>query len=966
MFRVGHPSELPLRVRSELLRRAGPRELFPALVERTPVRADLSHAGWSDIFFLGMDYPEAAQVINLSVDLGVHGRDAEPRPPIETWVRVIEEPLLRLSCVDLGESKDLRTLEELFRFGDDHLSLLKAGVVAAGLIPPSLEGTPHALSAVLERLLGPGLGLEIATFVRDIPKGSRLAVSTNLLGSIIAALLRATGQARALEGELQEDERRLVAARAILGEWLGGSGGGWQDSGGVWPGLKRIAGVASEPGDPEHGISRGCLLPRHRLLRPGIEIHAELPQRLQDSLLLFHGGMAQNVGPILELVTERYLLREERATRAREELGRLFAEIEAGLRAGDVRRIARATDASFAGPLRAILPWIASRYVDRVIERLRQELGEAFWGFQMLGGMAGGGMGIYVAPERRAEARVRLLAILREEKRAHEGGSSFAMDPLIYDFAWNQRGTVGELRSGSDAVFPWRYHALHLPRLARAEPAQLAPLRAAELLHATARAEGAADAPRLLQAVVAQLFGSGGGDAQEQRARWDTETRELLQRCGFDAEQHEQVRTALREGRIGIARNRLPAETSIQPPRPSDLRAIDAQASEHGAAALRAGEVAVLTLAGGVGSRWSGGSGVVKAIAPFAKLGGAWRSFLELHFAKTRRAARAAGRRVPHLVATSFLTHERIATHVAELLRDDPEVRLHLSPSRAIAPRFVPMVRDLVALWEEAAQERLDPEKQKMRDAGRRALQQWARETGEGSDYQDNVPLQRLAPAGHAYELPALLQNGVLAALLAEQPALRTLFVHNVDTLGADLDPAVLAAHRASGAALSFELVPRRSEDRGGGLALVNGRPRLVEALALPREELELELPWYSSMSAWIEIDPFLALFELDRAHLVALPRKELDARVRAVMQRLPTYVAIKDAKRRWGHAQEDVFPVAQWERLFGDFSALPELACAYLAVPRARGQQLKDPGLLDLYAQDGSLRYAEERAAFA
>jgi hypothetical protein len=43
-----------------------------------------------------------------------------------------------------------------------------------------------------------------------------------------------------LTGPLSEDARRIVAARAILGEWLGGSGGGWQDSGGIWPGMKLI------------------------------------------------------------------------------------------------------------------------------------------------------------------------------------------------------------------------------------------------------------------------------------------------------------------------------------------------------------------------------------------------------------------------------------------------------------------------------------------------------------------------------------------------------------------------------------------------------------------------------------------------------------------------------------------------------------------------------------------------------
>jgi len=84
----------------------------------------------------------------------------------------------------------------------------------------------------------PGLGIEIVSRVNGIPKGSRLAVSTSLLACLIAVCMRATGQAHALTGTLEEQERRLVAARAILGEWLGGSGGGWQDSGGIWPGMK--------------------------------------------------------------------------------------------------------------------------------------------------------------------------------------------------------------------------------------------------------------------------------------------------------------------------------------------------------------------------------------------------------------------------------------------------------------------------------------------------------------------------------------------------------------------------------------------------------------------------------------------------------------------------------------------------------------------------------------------------------
>ena len=39
--------------------------LYPIIFERNAVRMDLSHSGWSDIFFLGMDFPEGARVIRF-------------------------------------------------------------------------------------------------------------------------------------------------------------------------------------------------------------------------------------------------------------------------------------------------------------------------------------------------------------------------------------------------------------------------------------------------------------------------------------------------------------------------------------------------------------------------------------------------------------------------------------------------------------------------------------------------------------------------------------------------------------------------------------------------------------------------------------------------------------------------------------------------------------------------------------
>ena len=100
MFRVGHGLDQPLRVRPELFQRENDASMYPLLRERTSVRMDLTHSAWSDIFFLGMDFPEAARVLNVSVDLGVHGRDKQPAPPIETFFRVIDDPVVRLTSVD--------------------------------------------------------------------------------------------------------------------------------------------------------------------------------------------------------------------------------------------------------------------------------------------------------------------------------------------------------------------------------------------------------------------------------------------------------------------------------------------------------------------------------------------------------------------------------------------------------------------------------------------------------------------------------------------------------------------------------------------------------------------------------------------------------------------------------------------------------------------------------------------------
>ncbi|HBE98368.1 MAG TPA: UTP--glucose-1-phosphate uridylyltransferase, partial [Verrucomicrobiales bacterium] len=347
MFRMGHPADHPLRIRPELLSLTD--NLFPVLCERTPVRMDLTHSAWSDIFFLGMDFPQGARVINVSVDLAVHGRDDSPKPPVEAYFRIIDQPTLRLTSIDLKASAEISALAEVFDFAKDYLGLLKAALIASGIVPPGIEGSGKSLADLLAQIAGPGRGIEIVSSVNDIPKGSRLAVSTNLLAALISTCMRATGQTQSLTGELTESERRLVLARAILGEWIGGSGGGWQDSGGVWPGIKLIEGEVAGETDPEYGVSRGRLMPKHHVFGDE-EISTEARQALTDSLILVHGGMAQNVGPILEMVTEKYLLRSKAEWQGRQDALNLLEQILNALRTGDIRTLGKLTTKNFRGP----------------------------------------------------------------------------------------------------------------------------------------------------------------------------------------------------------------------------------------------------------------------------------------------------------------------------------------------------------------------------------------------------------------------------------------------------------------------------------------------------------------------------------------------------------------------------------------------------------------------------------------
>lgn len=884
--------------------------LCPLGSDRCPVRIDPCHSGWSDIFFLAMDAPLSARVVNISVDIARRG-EGPPRPPIECFSRVIDQPALRLVSLDLGIVREITSTSDLFDFDSDPLSLLKAGIIASGLVPPAFRDDELAVLKILSRLLGRGRGIELITRVRHLPPGSRMAVSTTLLATIITRLMRLTGQIASPEGELTDRQRRLVASRAILGEWLGGSGGGWQDSGGLWPGIKIIAGGETRPGDPEEGISRGRLLPDYRVI-PQDELPPGIERTLRESLILVHGGLARNVGPVLELVTEKYLLRwrEEWEARKREML--YFERIADALRKGDMAELGRWTSEDWERGTKKIIPAASDAYTEELIDRVRRRWKDAFFGFLMLGGQAGGGMAFIVDPAVHSRCLEEIESLMADLKGTYRKALPFAMEPAVFDFSLNHRGIEGRLLIGDEARLPEEYHRL-------------------------SPAAGPDGSP------------SPAGRPPEPPA-------------GFDPDLHRRNRELYRQDEISLARNRLSPRTAVEDASGDDIIPLPEAGSQDfrfcralGEAALRKGEAAVVTLGGGLGSRWSPGGEVVKLLSPAISLSGRHRSFLEIHLAKTARTGRDYRRPFQHIVTTSPFTEEPIAEALAGLGDRIRPVTAGFSPAGALVGRLFPREGDLRDFFKPRIRGIRDREKRRRERERLERLIRWTARAGPGEDFNLGPARGRFHPPGHWYEIPNLIRNGTLGRMLKDNPNLNYLLVHNADTLGAALDPLVLGIHIFSKKAISFEIIPRSWKDRGGFPARVNGRARILEAGALPREEDEFLFTSYNSLTNWISLDPLLNRIGLSREDLTGGFDQLVTAALEKLEKEIPVYLTLKETHLP-GEWDEGPVPVAQCERLWGEMSALEGLETGFIRVARNRGRQLKDPRTLDHALRDGTV----------
>ncbi|HEX2926834.1 MAG TPA: hypothetical protein VHP38_11360, partial [Ruminiclostridium sp.] len=396
-----------------------------------PVRIEQTSCVGSDIFYLAMDRPQKARCINISINL-FNSSSGRAEPPISVIVRPIKEKGIRLTSVDLKCTKLIQDAEDMFNMRNDDLSLLKAAVIAAGIIPPAIKDISAEISLheIVESFMSENVefkGFEVVSSVIEIPRGSGLAVSTNLLAGLIMALLRFSGQLPYGKSEVTDKDKMEVAARCIYGEWLGGSGGGWQDYGGMWGGFKKITGQpADKVLDPD---SCGSLLPKYEK----IEVSRPAVEGMLKSLVLVNGGTGQDVGPVLRMITEQYIVKDKAAWNARLRTENRFDEILGALQSGDIKAVGNLENQDFQDRKR-ISPLSDNLYHEETFKALSSLFKEDLWGYDSSGGRAGAGGIYFINPERREEFEEAFINISQKVQAELTGQIHFSSKPLIYNF----------------------------------------------------------------------------------------------------------------------------------------------------------------------------------------------------------------------------------------------------------------------------------------------------------------------------------------------------------------------------------------------------------------------------------------------------------------------------------------------------------------------------------------------------
>jgi len=262
------------------------------------------------------------------------------------------------------------------------------------------------------------------------------------------------------------------------------------------------------------------------------------------------------------------------------------------------------------------------------------------------------------------------------------------------------------------------------------------------------------------------------------------DVRQRLDRHGFDSARLLRLgeRLARGEDDSGVVTGKIEAPYAgdvVQLPEPGSAE--HARYEALGTQALRAGQVALVVLAGGMATRMGG---VVKALVE--ALPG--KTFLDIRLAEIAALKQKFGVAPPLWLMTSDATDAGIRAALGDKLDGES-----------------------IACFVQGLSLRLTP---------------------EGGLFVDDEGKPSEHAPGHGDLPDALKASGLLAKFVARGG--KTLLLTNLDNLGGTLDPVLVGFHLAHGKPVTSEVVDKLDEDRGGIPVRVDGKLRILEEFRIP------------------------------------------------------------------------------------------------------------------------------------
>jgi UDP-N-acetylglucosamine/UDP-N-acetylgalactosamine diphosphorylase len=263
----------------------------------------------------------------------------------------------------------------------------------------------------------------------------------------------------------------------------------------------------------------------------------------------------------------------------------------------------------------------------------------------------------------------------------------------------------------------------------------------------------------------------------------------------------------------------LPAPEKISPAPVVRLGAEDREARRLGEEALRRGQVAILLVAGGQGSRL--GFDHPKGMFPISPVKD--KSLFQIHSEKVLALNRRFGKRIPFLIMTSPATHAETEAYFRQ-------------------NRYFGLPGDEVLLFQQGTMPALDI------TTGKLLLEKPGR--------------LFTSPNGHGGTLTALANSGLLDRL--QKRGIQNLFYFQVDNpLVKVADPVFLGHHLAAQAEVSSKAVRKEGPaDRLGNLVVIDGSCCMIEYSDLP-EALGRLTDETGQLRIWAG-SPAIHIFRLD------------------------------------------------------------------------------------------------------